>query len=260
MAWEEGKCLVLDDYNYADAVWSTTVMLVEVRGSQIHWAEPVDFDGTGSLKINAPQGLSIGSHEVGGAHVCFAGGIVEHVPDTTSEEEVRALLTRDGGEMEDWPSGCIDDESLGKLRWSGESWEGFHYPLSFSIDFEVVDPTNQERLLAVDAARKACRGLWDRMDEEKAKLDAAKEVTEAAHSQSDDTPTDEDVQRLADDMTLESWGMTYATDDAAIFPYLVYTSPKCFPNKRIRVRFSIAPGGYGNETLIKAIDEVTVTE
>ena len=51
-------------------------------------------------------------------------------------------------------------------------------------------------------------------------------------------------------MTLESWGMTYATDDAAVFPYLVYTSPKCLPNMRIRVKFSTD----------LAIDEVTVTE
>jgi len=99
MAWEAGKCLSLHDF--ADG-GSNTILLVEVRGSQIHWAEPVDVDGTASLKINAPRGLSIGSHGSGGVNVLFVDGSVVHLPDTTSEEQIKALLTRAGGENVDW--------------------------------------------------------------------------------------------------------------------------------------------------------------
>jgi hypothetical protein len=257
MAWEEDKCLTFDDFT---DVASNTAMVVEVRGSQVHWAEPVDFDGTGSLKINASQGLSIGSHHPDGAHFLFADGFVLQLADTTSEQEIKTLLTRAGAEHLDRDGdGTVVAHEFGRLRWSGESWEGtdkdpFH-DLAFSIDFDIVDPTDQEKLLAIDAARKAFRRLRHRHytnlpGREKTRLDVAREVTEAAYCQSNDTPTDEDVQRLADDMTMESWGMTYATDDATASPYFVYTSPNCFPNKRIRILFSTD----------FAIDEVTVTE
>lgn len=269
MAWEEGKRLSLADFVDAQG---NTVMVVEVRGSQIHWAEPVDFDGTASLKINARPGLSIGSHHSGGANVLFANGWTVHLPDTTSEEEIKALLTRDGGENEAWrEDGRINDDYwFGDLRWTGESWEGIYEcvdkELPFSIDLDVVDPTDEQKGLALVAARKVGRHRSSRrlyLDapwEEKARLDAAKEVIEATHSKSDDTPTDEDVQELADDMTLESWGITYTTEDAAVFPYLVYTSPKCLPNRKIRVRFSTYPyiGITGERMVIEAIDEVTV--
>ncbi len=270
MAWEEGKRLSLADF--VDDP-SNTVMVVEVRGSQIHWAEPVDFDGTASLKINARPGLSIGSHHSGGANVLFADASIVHLPDTTSEEEFKALLTRDGGENEAWREhGRINDDYwFGDLRWTGESWEGIHEcvdkELPFSIDLDVVDPTSKEQGLALVAARKVRShisdwGLFlDASWEEKARLDAANEVIEATHGQPDDTPTDEDVHQLADDMTLESWGITYSVDDAAVFPYLVYTSPKCLPNRRIRVRFSTDPAiseVHGEMMVIDAIDEVTV--
>ena len=75
MAWEAGKCLSLDDFTDGT---SNTIMAVEVRGSQIHWTEPVDLDGTAPLKINARRGLSIGSHHPGdgsaGLDVAWASG------------------------------------------------------------------------------------------------------------------------------------------------------------------------------------------
>lgn len=270
MAWEEGKRFSRADFVDAE---SKTIMLVEVRGSQVHWAEPVDIDGTASLKINARPGLSIGSHHPDGANVLFANFWGEHLPDTTSEEEIKALLTRDGGENEEWrEDGRINnDYRFGALRWTGESWEGVcecvDRKLPFSIDLDVVEPTDKQKGLALVAARKVrCQsGHWrlyvDAPWEEKARLDAAKEVIEATHSQPDDTPTDEDLRQLVDDMTLESWGITYSVDDAAVFPYLVYTSPKCFPNRRIRVRFSTDPAiseTLGEMMVIEAIDEVTV--
>ena len=95
MAWEAGKRCSAGDFT--DGA-SNTILVVEVRGSQVHWAEPVDLDGTASLKINASRGLSIGSHHSGGANVLFADASVVHLPQTTSEEEIKALLTRDGGE------------------------------------------------------------------------------------------------------------------------------------------------------------------
>lgn len=269
MAWEEGKRLSFADF--VDA-WSNTIMLVEVRGSQIHWAEPVDFDGTASLKINARPGRSISSHHPDGANVLFADASTVHLPNTTPEQEIKALLTRDGGENEEWrEDGRINNYRFGELRWTGKSWEGVcecvDRELPFSVDLDVVEPTDKQKGLALVAARKVRRRsghsrlYLDAPWEEKARLDAAKEVIEATHSKSDDTPTDEDLQQLVDDMTLESWGITYSVDDAAVFPYLVYTSPKCFPNRRIRVRFSTDPAiseSYGELMVIEAIDEVTV--
>lgn len=272
MAWEEGKRLSLADFVDGE---NNTMMVVEVRGSQIHWAEPGDFDGTASLEINARQGLSIGSHRAGLASALFIDVndlSVGHVPNTTSEEEVKALLTRAGGENEPWrEDGRITDYWFGDLRWTGESWEGIYEcadrELPFSIDFDVVDPRDEQKALALVAARKVrhrssdSRLLLDARWEEKTRLDAAKAVLDATHSQTVDTEADQDVQQLAVDMNLESCGITYSVDDAAVFPYLVYTSPKCLPNRRIRVRFSTDAAFHetrGEVLVIEAIDDVAV--
>ena len=52
--------------------------------------------------------------------------------------------------------------------------------------------------------------------EQEARIDAARELTEATFGQFDQTPTDKDVQLLVDEMTLESWGMTYAVDEVTV--------------------------------------------
>jgi len=107
MAWEQGKSLTLDDF--ADGL-DQTIMLVEVEGSRVHWAEPVDLDrATMSLQINGPPGRAIGSlHEMKsrwssqpGANAGFADGAVIFLPERLKPGEVEAMLTRDGGEQVD---------------------------------------------------------------------------------------------------------------------------------------------------------------
>ncbi len=95
-AWESGKCLSLDDIG--DGA-SNTIAVVEVRGSQIGWAEPVDLGrGQMSLTINDPARPSIGSNHEDIANVLFCDGRVLALPETTPPADLDALLTRDGRE------------------------------------------------------------------------------------------------------------------------------------------------------------------
>ena len=99
MAWEHGTCLTLEDFTDEK---NATIMVVEVRNSQIYWAEPVDLDrATMSVKINDESRPSIGSHHPTVANVLFVDGSVMVLPNDLPEDEVASLLTRDGGESID---------------------------------------------------------------------------------------------------------------------------------------------------------------
>ena len=84
-----------------------TILVVEVRDSQINWAEPSDLDRTTmSLTIGGPADRSIGSHHVENSlgfrrhvvGVLFADGSIRFLDQTLPPEALEALLTRDGGE------------------------------------------------------------------------------------------------------------------------------------------------------------------
>ena len=76
------------------AEWTSTIMVVEVENSRIHWMEPRDlkFDKM-SFRVNDPSGNSSGSlHKmrewfqidyVHYAHVMMADGAVHRIPQTT---------------------------------------------------------------------------------------------------------------------------------------------------------------------------------
>jgi prepilin-type processing-associated H-X9-DG protein len=70
---------------------SNTVVVVEVAGSNINWAEPRDFDLGGVVP------LPVGSHP-GGCLALFADGSVQFLSSSMTPALVRSLATRDGGE------------------------------------------------------------------------------------------------------------------------------------------------------------------
>lgn len=76
-----------------------TILAVEVQHSHIHWSEPRDFDiRTLRLQINGAHGAGISSPWPGGAHVLFADGSVRFLRNELLESELKAMITRGGGE------------------------------------------------------------------------------------------------------------------------------------------------------------------
>ena len=99
MAWAHGACLTFEDFTDDK---NATIMVVEVRDSQIHWAEPVDLDRAAmSLKINDESRPSISSRHPNLAIVLFVDGSAMTLPASLPEDDVAALLTRGGGESID---------------------------------------------------------------------------------------------------------------------------------------------------------------
>jgi hypothetical protein len=78
---------------------SNTIMLVEVADSGVHWAEPKDLNFNDlDFKVKSPHHPCIGSHHVDGANVAYCDARIEYLPDTTPPEQLKAMLTIDGGE------------------------------------------------------------------------------------------------------------------------------------------------------------------
>lgn len=72
----------------------SAVIIIEIADSDIHWMEPRDvLLSELSMKINDRSKRSLSSYH-GGACVTHADGSVELLDDATTEERVRALLTR----------------------------------------------------------------------------------------------------------------------------------------------------------------------
>jgi prepilin-type processing-associated H-X9-DG protein len=78
---------------------SNTLLLVEVANSGIHWMEPRDLHVLQMAPtVNPAAGQGVSSLHPGGANAAFADGSVRFLPDNTSPEQLRAMLTRSGGE------------------------------------------------------------------------------------------------------------------------------------------------------------------
>jgi hypothetical protein len=78
---------------------SRTIMVVEVCGTGIHWAEPRDLEfKTMSFHVNDPIGMGISSDHLGGAFVLAADGSVHFIEDQIDPKAVKAALTLVGGE------------------------------------------------------------------------------------------------------------------------------------------------------------------
>lgn len=81
-----------------------TILLIEMKNSGIHWAEPRDLDLSNLPPSIDKQKLfeSLSNH-IGGVCVAFADGPIEFLPFAHSSlEYLEALVSRDGGEAIAW--------------------------------------------------------------------------------------------------------------------------------------------------------------
>jgi len=82
---------------------SRTLLVVEVADSGIEWMEPRDLQIdklAPNINPTSGQGIS-GKHRDKGANVVFADGHYEYLPEDLTPEQIRAMLSRAGGEEVD---------------------------------------------------------------------------------------------------------------------------------------------------------------
>ena len=95
--FEEGKQTKFSDITDGT---SNTILAVEVVGTGVKWAEPKDLDiNTMIFKVNGGGANSIGSPFPGGANVAMADGSVRFMSNDVLEATLRAMVTRNGGEV-----------------------------------------------------------------------------------------------------------------------------------------------------------------
>jgi hypothetical protein len=79
---------------------TTTLMIVEVANSGIHWMEPRDLHVVQMAPtINPKSGQGISSPHAGGAQVLMGDGTVRFISEQLTAETIRALLTAHAGEQ-----------------------------------------------------------------------------------------------------------------------------------------------------------------
>jgi prepilin-type processing-associated H-X9-DG protein len=95
--WPADHVVKLDDVT--DGL-SSTLLVVEIANSGIHWMEPRDLHVSQMTRtINGKSGQGISSAHPGGAVVGFADGRVRFLGETTPAATIEALLTIRGGEQ-----------------------------------------------------------------------------------------------------------------------------------------------------------------
>ena len=79
---------------------ANTIMVVEVHGTGVSWAQPVDLDASKLRPAPVPNGGpdAVGSCHPGGANVAFCDGSVRFISSTIDPKTFRALITRAGRE------------------------------------------------------------------------------------------------------------------------------------------------------------------
>jgi prepilin-type processing-associated H-X9-DG protein len=81
---------------------SNTILVVEVTGQGVHWAEPVDLDARQlQIGINAGTGNEISSKHPGGANVAFADGSVQFIRQGINPQTLQNLINRHDGKAID---------------------------------------------------------------------------------------------------------------------------------------------------------------
>ena len=108
-AWPSDKCAKLEDVKDGAR---NTILLIELINSDIHWAEPRDLtfkeasrgiDSEANTAISSAHPISNGPfyHPGMSVNVLFADGHVQSIRERISPDQLKALLTRSGGERVD---------------------------------------------------------------------------------------------------------------------------------------------------------------
>jgi len=99
-AWPGATAVSFSDFTDGS---SNTLLLVEVENSGILWTEPRDLRvDKMAPTLNSSVGQGVSSNHPGGVNVALADGSVQFLSDTLTAEQLRALLTIDGGEPTDF--------------------------------------------------------------------------------------------------------------------------------------------------------------
>jgi len=78
---------------------SNTILVVEVAGTGVNWAEPRDLDAaTFSPPFSPPRPDAAGSYHAGGLNVVLADGATRFLSNSIDPATVRGLITRAGDE------------------------------------------------------------------------------------------------------------------------------------------------------------------
>lgn len=78
---------------------SNTLLVVEIRGSGIHWMEPRDLElGTMDFQINGTNGKSLSSKHPDGVMVAMVDGSVRFLDEKIPQRVVRQLITYKDGQ------------------------------------------------------------------------------------------------------------------------------------------------------------------
>ncbi len=78
---------------------SNTLLVVEVAGTNTHWAAPVDLDaGNIAYPLGSGVPTSPGSRHPGGMNTAFCDGSVHFLADSLAPQIFQALLSKAGGE------------------------------------------------------------------------------------------------------------------------------------------------------------------
>jgi prepilin-type processing-associated H-X9-DG protein len=79
---------------------SNTIMIVEVVGTGVSWAEPKDLDASKiAFPLSSGGASSTGSRHPSGVNVAMGDGSARFISDAISPQTFRALITRAGGEV-----------------------------------------------------------------------------------------------------------------------------------------------------------------
>ena len=79
---------------------SNTLMVVEVKGTGVNWAEPKDLDAsTVTYPLGSGTGSSPDSNHPGGLNAALCDGSVRFISDSISPQTFNALMTKAGAEM-----------------------------------------------------------------------------------------------------------------------------------------------------------------
>jgi hypothetical protein len=94
-AWPGDACVSRKDLQNANAL-GTTILVVEIAESDIQWLEPRDLGiADATVGVNKDRRRGISSNHPGGAY-CLTVDRCHFLPDNTTPDELRALLTIEG--------------------------------------------------------------------------------------------------------------------------------------------------------------------